>query len=45
MDKIKEYFAKIGRKGGLKSRRVLTSEQAKKMVEIRIAKAKNKKIN
>jgi len=32
---IKKYLAKIGSKGGKKSKRVLTSEQAKKMVQIR----------
>jgi hypothetical protein len=32
---IKKYLAKIGSKGGKKSKRVLTSEQARKMVQIR----------
>ena len=32
---IREYLAKIGRKGGKKSRRTLTPEQAKAMVEVR----------
>jgi hypothetical protein len=36
------YFAKIGAKGGKKSRRVLTSEQAKQMVAIRISKQDKK---
>jgi hypothetical protein len=34
-DVIKNYMAKIGRVGGKKSRRVLTSEQAQAMVERR----------
>ena len=42
MDKrLREYFQKIGRKGGLKKK--LTSEQAKKMVEAREKKRKAKK--
>ena len=36
--KIKEYLQEIGRRGGKKSRRTLTSEQAKEMVRIREAK-------
>lgn len=32
---IKKYLAEIGSKGGKKSRRTLTSEDAKKMVESR----------
>jgi hypothetical protein len=39
-EKLRAYFRKIGRKGGLK--KVLTSEQAKKMVEEREAKRKRK---
>jgi len=39
-EKLREYFQKIGRKGGLK--RKLTSEQAKKMVRAREAKRKRK---
>jgi hypothetical protein len=36
MDKaVKEYLAKIGAKGGKKSKRVLTPEQAKAMVKAR----------
>jgi len=41
--KIRDYLAAIGRKGGKKSKRVLTSEQAKKMVEARERKRKDKK--
>lgn len=37
---IKEYLAKIGSKGGKKSRRVLTPEQAREMVKAREAKKK-----
>jgi general stress protein YciG len=37
---IKKYLAEIGRKGGQKSRRALTPEQARKMVEAREAKKK-----
>jgi hypothetical protein len=33
------YFAKIGRKGGKKSRRELSSEQARRMVAVRLARA------
>jgi hypothetical protein len=40
MDKIKEYLKKIGSAGGKKSRRTLTPEQAKKMIEAREAKRK-----
>lgn len=36
-DTIKEYFAAIGRKGGSKSRRALTPEQAKNMLRVREA--------
>jgi hypothetical protein len=32
---IREYMAKIGRKGGKRSKRTLTPEQAKAMVEAR----------
>lgn len=35
--KIREYLAGIGRKGGLKSRRKLTPETARKMVAVREA--------
>lgn len=35
---MKKYFSKMGAKGGEKSRRVLTPEQARKMVEAREAK-------
>jgi hypothetical protein len=41
--KIRDYLAVIGRKGGRKSKRVLTSEQAKKMVEAREKKRKGRK--
>jgi len=41
--KIRDYLAAIGRKGGQKSKRALTSEQAKKMVEARERKRKDKK--
>lgn len=34
---VKKYLAEIGRKGGMKSRRSLTSEQAKDMVRVREA--------
>jgi hypothetical protein len=39
---MKEYFAKIGAKGGKKSRRSLSSEDAKAMVEIREKKRKDR---
>jgi len=45
MDQVKKYLSKMGSKGGKKSRRILTPEQAKKMVEIRIAKAKAQALN
>lgn len=32
---VKEYLSKIGKKGGAKSRRTLTTEQAKAMVKAR----------
>lgn len=35
MDKVTKYLSDIGKKGGKKSKRVLTSEQAKEMVRIR----------
>lgn len=35
---IKKYFAKIGAKGGKKSKRILTPEQARAMVMAREAK-------
>jgi hypothetical protein len=40
-EKLREYFRKIGRKGGLK--KTLTSEQAKKMVAARERKRKEKR--
>jgi hypothetical protein len=36
--KVRDYLAKIGRRGGLASRRELTRTHAKKMVAIREAK-------
>jgi len=36
-DKVRSYLAAIGKKGGLKSRRVLSSAQAKEMVCVREA--------
>jgi hypothetical protein len=33
------YFAKIGRKGGLKSRRALSTAQARQMVAVRLARS------
>jgi hypothetical protein len=45
-NKVREYLAEIGRRGGLASRRELTRKQAKKMVACREAKrvsAKRKK--
>jgi len=37
---VTEYLSKIGRKGGQKSRRTLTPEQAREMVRAREAKKK-----
>ena len=42
-EKAREYFATIGRRGGLASRRGLTRQQAKQMVVIREAKRAAKK--
>jgi len=39
---LHEYFAKLGKKGGSKSRRILTPEQARAMVKAREAKRKKK---
>jgi hypothetical protein len=39
---LREYFAKLGRKGGAKSKRVLTPEQARTMVAAREAKRQKK---
>lgn len=39
---IRDFLAKIGRKGGKKSKRALTSEQARKMVQAREEKRKAK---
>ena len=36
-DRIKDYLAKIGRRGGLRSRRELDSETARDMVRVREA--------
>ena len=41
-EKVKEYFSKIGSKGGKKSRRILTAKQARAMVKAREAKKKSK---
>ena len=35
--KVREYLAEIGRRGGLKSRRVLAPETAREMVRVREA--------
>jgi hypothetical protein len=44
MDKvIREFLRKIGAKGGKKSKRTLTPEQARKMVEARERKRKRRK--
>lgn len=43
MKAIRDYFAEIGSKGGKKSRRELTPEQARAMVAAREAKRKPKK--
>lgn len=40
---ISEYMSKIGAKGGKKSKRTLTPEQARKMVEAREKKRRDKK--
>lgn len=41
MDKaVKEYLAKIGAKGGKRSKRVLTADQARAMVKARELKKK-----
>jgi len=40
---IKKYLAEIGSKGGRKSRRTLSPEDAKKMVEAREKKKKQRK--
>jgi len=42
---IREYLSKIGAKGGRKSRRTLSPEQAREMVRLRVVKAKNKEKN
>jgi hypothetical protein len=39
---IKQYLAAIGSKGGKKSKRVLTPEQARAMVKVREAKKINR---
>lgn len=39
---VKEYLAKIGSKGGKKSKRTLTAEQARAMVKARESKRKAK---
>lgn len=40
---VSEYMSKIGSKGGKKSKRTLTPEQARKMVEAREKKRRTKK--
>jgi general stress protein YciG len=40
---IKQYLSEIGRRGGKKSRRVLTTEQARAMVESREEKKRIRK--
>jgi hypothetical protein len=40
--RIRKYLAKIGSKGGKKSKRVLTTAQARAMVKAREAKRKKK---
>jgi Spy/CpxP family protein refolding chaperone len=42
-DAVRKYLQEIGSKGGKKSRRTLTPEQAKKMVEAREKKRKREK--
>ena len=37
---VKDYLSKIGKLGGQKSKRILTTEQAKEMVRIREEKKK-----
>ena len=37
MDPVREYLAEIGRRGGEKSRRALSSQQARDMVRVREA--------
>lgn len=39
--KISDYMSKLGSKGGKKSKRKLTPEQAREMVKIREAKRKS----
>jgi hypothetical protein len=38
---LRDYFKKIGKKGGAKSRRTLTPEQARAMVKARETKRKS----
>jgi hypothetical protein len=42
-DAVRKFLSEIGRKGGKKSKRTLTPEQAKKMVEAREKKRKREK--
>lgn len=42
-DPVRKFLSEIGRKGGKKSKRTLTPEQAKKMVEAREKKRKREK--
>lgn len=39
---LSEYFSRLGKIGGAKSRRVLTPEQAREMVKVREANRKKK---
>lgn len=41
-DEVTKYLSEIGKKGGSKSKRVLTPEQAREMVKIREQKRKGK---
>lgn len=36
-ESVREYLSRIGRKGGTRSRRVLTSDEARQMVRVREA--------
>ncbi len=45
MLEVRDYLSAIGRRGGKKSRRVLTQEDAKRMVRIREAKRAYRKFH
>ena len=45
MSDVRAYLAKIGRRGGIKSRRALDSEVARRMVEIREARRVARRAN